>query len=73
MTYVELEAALSVMPDDELDSWIAERSEGYTSPELDLEVEEGSGPYAKPGVSYYNIPSGQVDAIMYQAHMFTTT
>ena len=65
MTYTELEAALSVMPDAELDSWIAERSKGYTLPELDLEVEEGTGPYAKPGVPY-SIPSGQVDAIMYQ-------
>ena len=45
------------MTDDEPDSWIAERSEGYTLPELDLEVEEGSGPYAKPGVPY-SIPSG---------------
>ena len=53
------------MTDDELDSWIAERTEGYTLHELDLEVEEGSGPYAKPGISY-SIPSGQVDAIMYQ-------
>ena len=65
MTYTELEALLSAMSDDELDSWIAERSAGYTLPELDLEVEEGTGPYAKPGVSY-SIPSGQVETIMYQ-------
>ena len=65
LTYTELEAALSAMSDDELDSWIAQRSDGYTLPELDLEVEEGTGPYAKPGVSY-SIPSGQVEAIMYQ-------
>jgi len=66
MIHSQLEAALSAMSDDELDSWIAQRSAGYTLPELDLEVEEaGSGPCAKPGVSY-TIPSGQVEAIMYQ-------
>ena len=65
MTAGELEAALKSMSDDELDAWIAMRSENYSLPELDLEVEESAGPYAKPGVAYH-IPAGQVEAVMHQ-------
>ena len=65
ITSKELEAALTSMTDAELDAWIEMRSEGYTLPELDLEVEESAGPYAKPGVAYH-IPAGQVEAVMYQ-------
>ena len=50
---------------EQLDNWIAHRTEGYELPMLDLEVEEGTGPYAKPGVSY-TIPAGQKEAITYQ-------
>ena len=53
----QLEQELSAMSDDQLDQWIAQRTEGYKLPKLDLEVEEGT-PYAKPGVSY-SIPAGQ--------------
>ena len=38
MTADELEAALKSMSDDELDAWIAMRSENYTLPELDLRL-----------------------------------
>ena len=53
------------MTDAELDAWIEIRSEGCTLPELDLEVEESTGPYAKPGVACH-IPAGQVEVVMYQ-------
>ena len=65
MTADELEAALTHMTDAELDAWLKMHPEGYTLPELNLEVEEGAGPYAKPGVAYH-IPAGQVEAVMYQ-------
>ena len=65
MTADELKAALKRMSATELDTWIVMRSKGYTLPELDLEVEESAGPYAKPGVAYH-IPAGQVEAVMYQ-------
>ena len=47
---------------EQLEDWIAQRTDGYELPMLDLEVEEG----AEPGVSYA-IPAGQKEAIMYQA------
>ena len=65
MTADELKAVLTHMSDAQVDAWIEMRSEGYTLPELDLEVEESAGPYAKPGVAYH-IPAGQVEAVMYQ-------
>ena len=61
----DLEHTLSTMSIHELRQWVNHRLEGYTLPELDIEIEEGAGPYAKPGVSY-SIPSGQVHAVMYQ-------
>ena len=65
MEWQQLERELSAMSLEQLDEWIAQRTEGYELPKLDLEVEEGTGPYAKPGVSY-TIPAGQKEAIMYQ-------
>ena len=41
------------------------RTDGYELPMLNLEVEECTVPYAKPGVPY-TIPAGQKGAIMYQ-------
>ena len=57
MEWQQLERELSAMTIDQLDDWIAQRTDGYELPMLDLEVEEGTGPYAKPGVSY-SIPAG---------------
>ena len=65
MNNTELENTLSAMSLDELRQWVDQRLEGYSLPKLDLEVENSAGPYSKPGVSY-SIPSGQVDAVMYQ-------
>ena len=64
MEWQQLERELSAMTIDQLDDWIAQHTEGYELPMLDLEVEEGTGPCAKPGVSY-TIPAGQKEAIMY--------
>ena len=52
MEWQQLERELSAMTIDQLDDWISQRTDGYELPMLDLEVEEGTGPYAKPGVSY---------------------
>ena len=43
----------------QLREWVDHQIEGYSLPELDMEIEDSAGPYAKPGVSYH-IPSGQV-------------
>ena len=66
MSTAELEAALKALSWPQLREWVDNQLEGYSLPELDLEIEDSGGPYAKPGVPYH-IPSGQVDAVMFQA------